>query len=300
MVERKTKCGFVAIIGAPNVGKSTLTNQLVGKKITIVSPKVQTTRTSIRAIMVADETQLIFCDTPGIFFAKKNLEKAIVENALEQISCDTDIVFMINGRKAFAKENQFIIDHLTKLKRKVILIINKIDLLKPHEILKIEAQYKDLDIIDELLFISAFKNRGVDELKNILISRAPQSPFLYPEDQLTTATSRFLAQEVTREKLFNLLNYELPYNLSVETINWKESDNGEITIDQDIYVNKSGHKKIVIGTGGKILKKAGMLARKELSEILDCKINLFLYVKLREDWVDKPHMYKHMGLKFPK
>ena len=295
----ETKCGFVTIIGAPNAGKSTLTNKLIGEKITIVSPKVQTTRSSIKGIMVEDNTQLIVCDTPGIFKAKKTLEKAIVENALEQISSDMDIIFIIDGRRIESPENEIILEHLGKLKKKIIFAINKIDLLKPEQILKIQEKFKNNDIIDELLFISAEKGYNLEDLKKFLISRAPESPFLYPEDQLTTISSRFLAQEITREKLFEVLDKELPYNLSVDTMSWKEDEKGNIRIDQEIYVMKEGQKKIVIGSNGHVLKKVGILARKELSKTFGCKVSLFLHVKVRPDWLEKPYMYKHMNLKFP-
>lgn len=301
--DSQTKCGFVTIIGAPNAGKSTLTNCLVGEKVTIVSAKVQTTRSSVKGIMVEDNAQLIFCDTPGIFEAKKTLEKAIVENALEQISKDMEIVFIFDGKKISSPENKIILEHLKKLtkqKKKIIFVINKVDLLSNEEIDIIKQRYDNSDIVERLFFISAEKNINVNDLKEFLIERAEESPFLYPEDQFTTVTSRFLAQEITREKLYHILDKELPYNLSVDTQSWKENDKGDITIHQEIYVMTENQKKIVIGANGHILKQVGILARTELSKILDTKVNLFLYVKVRPDWLEKPHMYTHMNLKFPR
>ena len=293
------KFSFVTIIGAPNVGKSTLTNYIVGEKITIVSSKVQTTRSTIRGIFVEDNAQLVFCDTPGIFLAKKNLEKSIVMNALENLSKDSQIIFMVAVCKNNQLENNLIWNHLKSLRKKVIIVINKVDLTTEEKISELSRPYEDLEMVEKIFNISAQTGTGVKELKEYLIEKAPQSEFLYPEDELTTMPSRFLAQEITREKLFNLLAKELPYNLSVETISWKEDEQKSIIIHQDIYVSKESQKKIIIGHKGNLIKEVGTLARKELAELLSTKIHLFLHVKVRPDWLDKPYMYKHMGLKFP-
>ena len=294
------KCGFVAIIGAPNAGKSTLTNLLVGSKVTIVSPKVQTTRAAIKAIMVEDNTQLIFCDTPGIFKAKGKLEKAIVTHALEQISQDMDIILLIDVAKPNKKALALILAQLESLNKKVILALNKIDLLPKEQLLPVIEHYRKSALFAEIFLISALNNDGVADLKQSLLKRAPYSPFLYPEDQMTDISSRFLAQEITREKLFLALKDELPYNLSVETNNWQENEQGKITIDQTIYVSKEGQKKIIIGHKGQMIKEIGSQARKELSEIFATKVSLYLHVKVKPDWLDKPYMYNHMGLKYPK
>lgn len=296
----KTKCGFVTIIGAPNVGKSTLTNLLVGGKVTIVSPKVQTTRASIKAIMVADNTQLIFCDTPGIFKAQGNLEKAIVAHALEQISQEMEIVLLIDAARRNKKAMSLILEQLGLINKKVILVINKIDLVSKAKLLPLISHYEETNLFSKIFLISALHDDGVKDLQQELLTRAPESPFLYPEDQLTDVSSRFLAQEITREKLFLALKDELPYNLSVETDNWQEDENNIVTIDQTIYVLKEGQKKIIIGHKGQMIKEIGSKARKELAEIFATKINLYLHVKVKPDWLDKPYMYHHMGLKYPK
>ena len=293
------KFSFVTIIGAPNVGKSTLTNHIIGEKITIVSSKVQTTRATIKGIFVEDNTQLVFCDTPGIFLAKKNLEKSIVANALEHISKDGQIIFMIAACKNNQLENKIIWNHLQSLRQKVIIVVNKIDLIGEDKLLELSKPYQELEIVEKIFYVSAQTGTGVTELKKYLIDKAPKSEFLYPEDELTTMPSRFLAQEITREKLFHLLAKELPYNLSVETISWKEDEKASIIIHQDIYVSKENQKKIIIGHKGSLIKEVGTLARTELAELLGTKIHLFLHVKVRPDWLEKPYMYKHMGLKFP-
>jgi GTP-binding protein Era len=294
------KCGFVTIIGAPNVGKSTLTNYLIGEKITIVSPKVQTTRATIKGIFLEDNTQLIFADTPGIFEAKKNLEKSIVANALENIAKESQIVFMCDAKKLNQVENDLIFYHIKLLKRKVLIVINKIDLITKEQLDGIIKKYKELEISEEVFAISAQEGTDIMKLKKHLISKAPDSEFLYPESDLTTVPVRFLAQEITREKLFLLLAKELPYNLSVETISWKEDKQSHIVIHQDIYVSKEGQKKIIIGSRGSLIKEVGSLAREEIAKLTGVKTHLFLHVKVRADWLDKPYMYQHMGLKFPK
>jgi len=295
-----TKCGYVTIIGSPNAGKSTLTNLLVGGKVTIVSPKVQTTRGSVKGIMVEGDTQIIFCDTPGIFKAEGNLEKAIVEHALEQISCDMEIVFMVDATKSNERDNDIILEHLKKLKKKVFLVINKIDRANKNDLLPLMQKYQDTGLFEQIFLTSATQNDGVEDLKKCLTARMPESPFLYPDDQLTDVSSRFLSQEITREKLFISLKEELPYNLMVETNSWKEAENGHITIDQTIYVTKEGQKKIVIGSKGLLIKKIGIEARGEMTKLFGVKVHLYLHVKVREDWLDKAYMYPHMGLKFPK
>lgn len=294
------KCGFVTIIGAPNVGKSTLTNYLIGEKITIVSPKVQTTRATIKGIFIEDDAQLIFSDTAGIFAAKKNLEKSIVANALENIVKEGQIIFMCDAHKLNQEENNLILNHIKSLNRKVIIVINKIDLITKEQLDDIINKYEQLNISEEIFAISAQDGTDIIKLKKYLISKAPESEFLYPESDLTTMPVRFLAQEITREKLFLLLAKELPYNLSVETISWKEDKQGHIVVHQDIYVAKEGQKKIIIGSKGNLIKEVGSLARAEIAKLMGVKTHLFLHVKVRADWLDKPYMYQHMGLKFPK
>ncbi len=298
--QANSKCGFVTIIGAPNAGKSTLTNLLVGTKVTIVSPKVQTTRSTIRAIMVEDNAQLIFCDTPGIFKAEKTLEKAIVASALEQLSNAGEVLLLIDVTKKNSKANQLIFEILANRSKKILLALNKIDLIAKNDLLPMIAKYEAMGIFSEIFLLSALKDEGVVELKQSLIKRAPVSPFLYPEDQAADIPSKFLAAEITREKLFLELREELPYNLSVETESWQVQPNGSIKIDQVIYVMRHGQKKILIGKKGESLKKIGSASRVELAEIFATKIHLYLHVKVKENWTEDKHMYAHMHLNFPK
>ena len=279
------KCGFVTIIGAPNAGKSTLTNLLVGTKITIVSPKVQTTRSSIKAVLVEDNTQLIFCDTPGIFKPKRNLEKMIVKNALDHIGDDMEIIYLIDAKKIASHDNEIILEYIRKLGRKIILVINKIDKIIKDKLLPIISQYNELGLFKEIFLISAVKNLGVDDLKKYLLENAKEENFFFPEDQLTDSPVRFIAEEITREKLFLFLQDELPYNLYVETDSYKEDVQGKIVIHQTILVAKESQKKMIIGEGGKMLKKVGMAARKEIAEFLgEKKLQLFLHVKKSYDF----------------
>jgi GTP-binding protein Era len=295
----KTRCNFVTIIGAPNAGKSTLTNLFVGTKVTIVSPKVQTTRSSVKGIIVEDNTQLIFCDTPGIFKStKRKLERAIVANAFEQLQGDMEIIYMLDIRKIDDEDNKLIIDYLRKTERKVIVAINKIDLIKHKDkLLPIMTRLGDLDIAKQLFLLSAEKNDGVADLKKYLLENAPESPYFYPEDQLTDASERFLAQEITREKLFLALDEEIPYNLSVETESWKDLDSGAAKLDQVIYITRASQKKIVIGNKGELIKRVGIQARREMEKLFGRRIHLYLHVKQKEDWLNQNHMYEHMGLK---
>jgi GTPase len=294
-----TKCGYVTIIGIPNAGKSTLTNYLVGEKITIVTRKVQTTRSTIKAILTEDDTQIIFKDTPGIFAAKQNLEKAIVENALANISQDGEILFLIDAKNYDSEDNKIIFEYLLKLNKKFILAINKSDILDQEKISELAEKYSKHPEIEKLFFISALRGKNLDELKSYLKSKMPISEFLYPEEEITTKSSRFIAQEITREKVFLFLHKELPYNITVETISFKEGKKS-ITIDQVIYVMKDSQKLIVIGHKGEIIKKLGIIAREAMEKFFDCKINLFLHVKVKENWTDLPYMYNHMEINFPK
>jgi GTP-binding protein Era len=282
------KCSFVTIIGAPNAGKSTLTNLLVGTKITIVSPKVQTTRNAIKAVLVEDNTQLIFCDTPGIFKPKRNLERMIVRNALDNIGNDMEIIYLIAANKIGSHDNEIIVEYIKKLGKKVILVINKIDKIVKEKLLPIISELNKLGLFKEVFLISAVKNLGVDDLKKYLLENAKPGNFFFPKDQLTDSPVRFIAEEITREKLFLFLQDELPYNLYVETDSYKENIDGKIVIHQTILVAKDTQKKMVIGEGGRMLKKIGIAARKEIAEFLgEKKLQLFLHVKTSYDFEAK-------------
>ena len=295
-----TRCGFVALIGAPNAGKSTLLNALVGSKVTIVSRKVQTTRALIRGIAIEDKSQLIFVDTPGIFSPRRRLDRAMVTTAWSGAH-DADLVgVLIDARKGLEEESEAILDKLADVKAAKILILNKIDLVPRETLLALAKTANNKAAFEATFMISALTGDGVADLKHWLPGRMPLGPWLYPADQMSDAPLRQLAAEITREKLFERLHQELPYHSTVETEVWKELRHGDIRIEQTIYVERESQRKIVLGKGGATIKAIGEAARKEIAEIADAKVHLFLFVKVREGWGEDPERYRAMGLEFPK
>jgi GTP-binding protein Era len=295
-----TRCGFVALIGAPNAGKSTLLNALVGSKVTIVSRKVQTTRALIRGITLEGRSQIIFVDTPGIFAPKRRLDRAMVTTAWSGAH-EADLVgVLIDARKGLEEEADSILERLAEVKGPKILILNKIDLVPRDTLLTLTKAANDKARFEATFMISALKRDGVADLKTWLAERMPPSPWLYPPDQMSDAPMRQLAAEITREKLFERLHQELPYHSTVETESWKELRGGNIRVEQTIYVERESQRKIVIGKGGQTLKAIGESARREIAEIVEAKVHLFLFVKVREGWGDDPERYRAMGLEFPK
>jgi len=300
MVETETRCGFVALIGAPNAGKSTLLNALVGSKVTIVSHKVQTTRALIRGITLEGRAQLIFVDTPGIFAPKRRLDRAMVTTAWSGAH-EADLVgVLIDARKGIDEEAEALLARLADVKPAKILILNKIDLVPRDTLLLLTKIANEKAKFDSTFMISALSGDGVADLKRVLAERMPPSPWLYPPDQMSDAPLRQLAAEITREKLFERLHQELPYHSTVETESWKELRGGEIRVEQTIYVERESQRKIVIGKGGQTLKSIGESSRRELTDIVEHKVHLFLFVKVREGWGDDPERYRAMGLEFPK
>lgn len=292
----QAKCGFVAILGAPNAGKSTLVNQLVGSKVTIVSRKVQTTRQRILGIMAHGNSQLILIDTPGIFAPQKRLERAMVQAAWDA-SRDADLILLVVdvSQKSLAKS----VAILEKLKgRPVILALNKIDQVKHTALLEIASTFQSFENIAHTFMISALTGDGVPDLARFLAAEAPIGPWLYPEGQLTDMPQKLWAAEITREYLFHQLHHELPYNVMVETEAWEEFENGTLKVNQAIYVAREGHKAIVLGKGGRQIKAISSAAREEMSILLNRTVHLFLHVKVVEDWINKPAMYRLMGLDF--
>jgi GTP-binding protein Era len=295
-----TRCGFVALIGAPNAGKSTLINALVGSKVTIVSRKVQTTRALIRGIAIAGRSQLIFVDTPGIFSPRRRLDRAMVTTAWSGAH-DADLVgVLIDARKGIEEDSEAILDRLADVKVPKILILNKIDLVPRDMLLSLTQAANDKAAFEATFMISALTGDGVADLKSWLAARMAPGPWLYPPDQMSDAPMRQLAAEITREKLFERLHQELPYHSTVETEVWKELRKGDIRIEQTIYVERESQRKIVLGKGGATIKAIGEAARKEIAGIVDAKVHLFLFVKVREGWGDDPERYRAMGLEFPK
>jgi GTP-binding protein Era len=296
----ETRCGFVALIGAPNAGKSTLLNALVGSKVTIVSHKVQTTRALIRGIALDGQSQLIFVDTPGIFSPKRRLDRAMVTTAWSGAHEADLVAVLIDARKGVDEEAEDLLARLSEVKTRKILILNKIDVVPRDTLLALTKRANDQAQFEATFMISALTGDGVGDLKTWLAERMPPGPWLYPEDQMSDAPMRQLAAEITREKLFERLHQELPYHSTVETESWKELRNGEIRIEQTIYVERESQRKIVIGKGGQTLRAIGESARREIAEIAETKVHLFLFVKVREGWGDDPERYRAMGLEFPK
>jgi len=298
--EGNTRCGFVALIGAPNAGKSTLLNALVGSKVTIVSHKVQTTRALIRGITIENDAQIIFVDTPGIFAPKRRLDRAMVTSAWAGAHEADLTALLIDARKGIDEEAEGILAHLAEVKGPKILILNKIDLVPRETLLSLTKTANTMAKFDATFMISALSGDGVADLKSWLADRMQPGPWLYPPDQMSDAPMRQLAAEITREKLFERLHQELPYHSTVETESWKELRNGDIRIEQTIFVERESQRKIVLGKGGQTIKSIGESARRDLVKITEQKVHLFLFVKVREGWGDDPERYRAMGLEFPK
>jgi len=295
-----SRCGFVAIIGAPNAGKSTLLNQLVGSKVAIVTHKVQTTRARIRGIAMEGSTQIVFVDTPGIFKPKRRLDRAMVEAAWGGAGDADLIILMVDMESGRDEDVTRIVDGLKSQGRKAILVLNKVDACPREKLLKTAAALNETGIFTETFMISALKGDGVADLKKYIAGLMPPGPWHYPEDQAADVPLRSLAAEVTREKLFLRLHDELPYSLTVETESWEQKKDGSIRIQQVIFVERDSQKKIALGKGGQTIKTVGQLAREELEEMLGCRVHLFLFVKVRENWSDDRERYREMGLDFPK
>ena len=295
-----TKCGFVALIGEPNAGKSTLLNRMVGAKVSIVTHKVQTTRARIRGVAMEDETQIVFVDTPGLFKPRRRLDRAMVAAAWGGASDADIVVLMIEAHRGITNGAQAIIKELAKLEqtRRVLLAINKIDRVESETLLSLTEQMNGLYPFLETFMISAEKGHGVGDLKGWLAKHLPDGPWLYPEDQIADLPLRMIAAEITREKLTLRLHQELPYQLTVETENWEERKDGSARIDQVIYVMRDGHKGILLGNKGDTIKKISMASRAELETLLERKVHLFLQVKVREGWLEEAQRYSAIGLDF--
>ncbi|MFC7398946.1 GTPase Era [Chelatococcus sp. GCM10030263] len=293
-------CGFVALIGSPNAGKSTLLNQLVGAKVSIVSRKVQTTRALVRGITLEGAAQIIFVDTPGIFKPKRRLDRAMVASAWGGAGDADVIALLVDARKGLDDESAAIVEHLPGIKQPKALILNKIDLVPRTSLLALAAEINGKADFDETFMISALTGDGVAALRTKLAARMPPGPWLYPEDQISDAPLRMLAAEITREKLFERLHDELPYAATVETDQWLAQKDGSVRIEQTIFVERESQRKIVLGKGGQTIKAIGSAARVDIAEAAETKVHLFLFVKVRENWGDDPERYREMGLEFPR
>jgi len=294
------RCGFVALIGAPNVGKSTLLNALVGSKISIVTPKVQTTRALMRGIAVEGVSQLIFVDTPGIFPPRRRLDRAMVGSAWGSAE-DADLMaLLVDAHKGIMDDEQVILRGLAGVRVRKVLLLNKVDLVDKPALLSLTQTLNERLAFDATFMISALSGDGVADLKRWFAAHVPAGPWLYPPDQISVAPLRQLAAEITREKLYLRLHQELPYQSTVETDVWKDLKDGSVRIEQTIYVERESQRKIVLGKGGQTIKAIGAAARADIAAAIEQPVHLFLFVKVREGWGDDPERYREMGLEFPR
>jgi GTPase len=300
--EANRRCGFVALIGAPNAGKSTLTNALVGSKVTIVSRKVQTTRALVRGIAIVGDAQLVLMDTPGIFAPRRRLDRAMVAAAWAGAADADAAVLLVDAARAAQRgidqDTKGIVDRLAANKRRAILALNKVDLVRRDTLLGLADELFRSGVFEQVFMVSALTGDGVEDLKRHLAMTVPLGPWLFPADQLSDAPERWLAAEVTREQVFLQLHDELPYAATVETESWQERPDGSARIEQVIYVQRTSQRAIVLGEGGRRIKAIGARARAELEQMLDRRVHLFLFVKVREHWVDDPERYAALGLDY--
>ena len=295
-----TRSGFVALIGEPNAGKSTILNKMVGAKVSIVTHKVQTTRTRIRGVSIEDQSQIIFVDTPGLFKPRRRLDRAMVAAAWSG-AADADITLLIvEAHRGLTEGVEKIISSIseTELNGNLALVINKIDKVDVNDLLSLSKRINATHPFSETFMISAEKGKGVDDLKRWLGSNLPEGPWLYPDDQISDMPLRMIAAEITREKLILRLHQELPYQLTVETEKWEENPDKSVRIEQMIYLSRSGHKGIVLGKKGETIKAVSMASRLSIEEFLGSKVHLFLRLKVREKWMEETERYAEMGLDF--
>jgi GTPase len=301
----QTRCGFVAILGAPNAGKSTLINALIGEKVSIVTRKAQTTRSTVRGVLTKGQAQIVFVDTPGLFAPKRRLDRAMVASAWGA-AADADLLMLIidarreAGQTTLTEETQSVLAELAAIRKPRLAVLNKIDLVDRPKLLELAARLNAALSFAETFMVSAANGDGLDRLIDRLAAIIPEGPWLYPEDQIAEASIRSLAAEITREKLIERLHDELPYQATVETDEWKDQPDGSARIEQTIFVTRESHRKIVLGQSGRTIKAIGTAARKDIAQAHGAPVHLFLHVKVREKWLDDPERYRAMGLNFPK
>ena len=294
----ETRCGYAAILGAPNAGKSTLLNQLVGSKVSIVTPKVQTTRSRVLGIRIFDETQIVFVDTPGIFAAKRRLDRAMVDAAWQGAADADAVILLVDATRGFRGDAAGIVANLKDRGRRTILVLNKIDAVKRPALLALAQQGAELGIFADTFMVSALTGDGVPDLLAHVAALMPEGPWLFPEDEISDMPMRLLAAEITREQAFLQLHDELPYSLAVETESWEEFQNGDVRIHQVIYVQRESQKAIALGKGGQKVRAIGAAARSKLEAMLERKVHLFLHVKVRENWIEDPERFRQYGLEY--
>ncbi len=299
VMPENTRCGFVALVGAPNAGKSTLLNSLVGTKVSIVTHKAQTTRAQIRGVVTEGDGQIVFIDTPGIFAPKRRLDRAMVEAAWSGAGDADFVAFIVDAEKGLTAEIEALMEGLEKVPHPKVLVLNKVDLIKREKLLALAESVNARLKFEQTFMISALSGSGVSDFLAWALKRIPLGPWHFPEDQLTDLTLAITAAEVTREKLFLRIHDEIPYNATVETEKFTINKDGSYRIDQVVYVTRDTHKKIILGAGGQTIKSIGADSRRELMEIFEVPVHLFLFVKVREKWGDDPERYREMGLEYP-
>ncbi len=298
MSETQTRCGFVALIGAPNAGKSTITNNFVGSKVSIVSPKVQTTRTLVKGIGIYENTQIIFLDTPGIFKPKRRLDRAMVGSAWDGAGDADIVVLVVDAKRGFDDETRSIIAKLNKRKIEAVLVLNKIDLVQKDKLLGLSQAINAEGHFKETFFISAQTGQCTEDFYKYLAEHLPESPWYYPEEQISDMPLKLLAAEIVREKLFLYLHQELPYELTVEPELWERREDGSVRAEITIYVARDNQKIIILGRGGQMIKRIGQSARREIEDLLEERVHLFLFVKVRADWQEDPARYSAWNLSY--
>ena len=298
MPDGETRCGIVSVLGAPNAGKSTLVNRLVGTKISIVSPKVQTTRIRVRGVALYGNTQIVYIDTPGIFTPKRRLDRAMVDAAWGGTADADVIVLLVDAKRGIDADVRRIVEGLKRCEAAVTLVLNKVDTIRREELLSLSQELNAIAKFDRTFMISALNGSGVSDLEEALSGRIPVGPWLFPEDEISDLPQRLLAAELTREKAYLYLHQELPYALSVGTESWEDFDNGSVRIEQAITVARESHKGIVVGTGGQMIRQIRAEAQAELAELIGRPVHLFVRVKVRERWSDDPGHFREWGLRF--
>jgi len=298
MPDDQTYCGVVSVLGAPNAGKSTLVNRMVGAKVSIVSHKVQTTRIRVRGVSLYANTQIIYVDTPGIFVPKRRLDRAMVDAAWGGAADADAIILLVDAQRGVDKDTQRIIEGLNKRKSTASLVLNKVDAVRREDLLGLSEKLNGMADFSATFMVSALKGGGVTDLEAKLRTLMPEGPWLFPEDEISDLPQRLLAAEITREKAYLYLHQELPYALAVGTESWEDFNNGEVRIEQAITVARDSHKGIVVGKGGQMIRRIRAEAQDELSELLDRKVHLFVRVKVREKWADDPGHFREWGLRF--
>ncbi|MBT5571678.1 MAG: GTPase Era [Alphaproteobacteria bacterium] len=298
MPDGQTHCGIVSVLGAPNAGKSTLVNRLVGAKVSIVSPKVQTTRIRVRGVALHENTQIVYVDTPGIFAPKRRLDRAMVDAAWGGAADADAIVLLVDAKRGIDADVRRIVEGLNKRESAVTLVLNKVDSIRREELLALSEELNGMARFERTFMISALNGSGVSDLEEVLSARMPIGPWLFPEDEISDLPQRLLAAELTREKAYLYLHQELPYALAVGTESWEDFDNGSVRIEQAITVARESHKGIVVGKGGQMIRRIRAEAQEELAELIGRPVHLFVRVKVREKWADDPGHFREWGLRF--